>query len=155
MTRSRQPPSVSQGRPGYDGVTARIRSIRVAARVTFDAAPAAASADLASTLHWLLISLLVRTSRTLGKVYVYDKVFKPNATQEKVYNEAAKAIVKGDGEAPQLACRSLSAEQKRDISRGTAVAEPRRRDAAAYRIVYAVWRPPQRMTRRSVGDAFS
>ncbi|XP_077514424.1 kinesin heavy chain isoform X4 [Amblyomma americanum] len=29
-----------------------------------------------------------------GKVYVYDKVFKPNATQEKVYNEAAKAIVK-------------------------------------------------------------
>lgn len=29
-----------------------------------------------------------------GKVYVYDKVFKPNATQEKVYNEAAKVIVK-------------------------------------------------------------
>lgn len=29
-----------------------------------------------------------------GKVYMYDKVFKPNATQEKVYNEAAKAIVK-------------------------------------------------------------
>lgn len=29
-----------------------------------------------------------------GKVYVYDKVFKPNATQEKVYSEAAKAIVK-------------------------------------------------------------
>lgn len=32
---------------------------------------------------------------TQGKVYVYDKVFKPNATQEKVYNEAAKVIVKG------------------------------------------------------------
>ncbi|KAI7685439.1 Kinesin heavy chain [Sarcoptes scabiei] len=29
-----------------------------------------------------------------GKTYVFDKVFKPNATQEKVYNEAAKAIVK-------------------------------------------------------------
>ncbi|XP_076361911.1 kinesin heavy chain-like isoform X2 [Tachypleus tridentatus] len=29
-----------------------------------------------------------------NKVYIYDKVFKPNATQEKVYNEAAKAIVK-------------------------------------------------------------
>ncbi|KAG8188634.1 hypothetical protein JTE90_005987 [Oedothorax gibbosus] len=29
-----------------------------------------------------------------GKVYIYDKVFKPNATQEKVYNEAAQAIVK-------------------------------------------------------------
>ncbi|GBM41845.1 Kinesin heavy chain [Araneus ventricosus] len=29
-----------------------------------------------------------------GKVYIYDKVFKPNATQEKVYNEAAQQIVK-------------------------------------------------------------
>ncbi|XP_054166288.1 kinesin heavy chain-like [Oppia nitens] len=29
-----------------------------------------------------------------GKVYVFDRVFKPNASQEKVYNEAAKAIVK-------------------------------------------------------------
>ncbi|KAH7645700.1 kinesin heavy chain [Dermatophagoides farinae] len=29
-----------------------------------------------------------------GKTYVFDKVFKPNASQEKVYNEAAKAIVK-------------------------------------------------------------
>uniref|UniRef100_A0A646QHZ2 Kinesin-like protein n=1 Tax=Hemiscolopendra marginata TaxID=943146 RepID=A0A646QHZ2_9MYRI len=29
-----------------------------------------------------------------GKVYLFDKVFKPNATQEKVYNEAAKPIVK-------------------------------------------------------------
>lgn len=28
-----------------------------------------------------------------GKVYVYDKVFKPNATQELVYNTAAKPIV--------------------------------------------------------------
>ncbi|XP_059475702.1 kinesin heavy chain [Neocloeon triangulifer] len=28
-----------------------------------------------------------------GKVYLFDKVFKPNATQEKVYNEAAKTIV--------------------------------------------------------------
>lgn len=26
---------------------------------------------------------------------MYDKIFKPNATQEKVYSEAAKAIVKG------------------------------------------------------------
>jgi len=30
-----------------------------------------------------------------GKVYVYDKVFKANATQESVYNTAAKPIVKG------------------------------------------------------------
>lgn len=29
-----------------------------------------------------------------GKLYVFDKIFKPNATQDKVYNEAAKAIVK-------------------------------------------------------------
>ena len=29
-----------------------------------------------------------------GKVYVFDKVFRPDATQEKVYNEAAKEIVK-------------------------------------------------------------
>jgi len=29
-----------------------------------------------------------------GKVYMFDKIFKPNATQEKVYNEAAKSIVK-------------------------------------------------------------
>nr|CAG4643721.1 EOG090X014G [Lepidurus arcticus] len=29
-----------------------------------------------------------------GKLYVFDKVFKPNATQEKVYSEAAKSIVK-------------------------------------------------------------
>lgn len=29
-----------------------------------------------------------------GKIYMYDKVFKPNATQEKVYTEATKAIVK-------------------------------------------------------------
>ncbi|XP_042898685.1 kinesin heavy chain [Parasteatoda tepidariorum] len=29
-----------------------------------------------------------------GKLYMFDKIFKPNATQEKVYNEAAKAIVK-------------------------------------------------------------
>lgn len=28
-----------------------------------------------------------------GKVYLFDKVFKPNATQEKVYSEAAKSIV--------------------------------------------------------------
>ncbi|XP_077284514.1 kinesin heavy chain isoform X3 [Arctopsyche grandis] len=28
-----------------------------------------------------------------GKVYLFDKVFKPNATQEKVYGEAAKTIV--------------------------------------------------------------
>ena len=30
-----------------------------------------------------------------GKVYLFDKVFKPNASQEKVYNEAAKSIVSG------------------------------------------------------------
>ncbi|GFV53732.1 kinesin heavy chain [Trichonephila clavipes] len=29
-----------------------------------------------------------------GKLYMFDKIFKPNATQDKVYNEAAKAIVK-------------------------------------------------------------
>lgn len=27
---------------------------------------------------------------------MFDKVFKPNASQEKVYNEAAKSIVKGN-----------------------------------------------------------
>ena len=27
-------------------------------------------------------------------MYVFDKVFRPDATQEKVYNEAAKEIVK-------------------------------------------------------------
>lgn len=27
-------------------------------------------------------------------MYVFDRVFKPNATQEKVYNESAKTIVK-------------------------------------------------------------
>ena len=31
-----------------------------------------------------------------GKVYSYDKVFKPNCTQEQVYNVAAKPIVKGN-----------------------------------------------------------
>lgn len=30
-----------------------------------------------------------------GKLYMFDKVFKPNASQDKVYNEAAKSIVKG------------------------------------------------------------
>ncbi|RWS29850.1 kinesin heavy chain-like protein [Leptotrombidium deliense] len=29
-----------------------------------------------------------------GKVYIFDKVFKPNASQDKVYSEAAKPIVK-------------------------------------------------------------
>lgn len=28
-----------------------------------------------------------------GKVYLFDKVFKPNASQEKVYNDSAKSIV--------------------------------------------------------------
>lgn len=37
--------------------------------------------------HYKYFSLLQ------GKVYLFDKVFKPNATQEKVYNEAAKSIV--------------------------------------------------------------
>ena len=31
-----------------------------------------------------------------GKVFVYDKVFRPNATQESVYNMVAKPIVKGN-----------------------------------------------------------
>jgi len=29
-------------------------------------------------------------------VFVYDKVFRPNATQESVYNMVAKPIVKGN-----------------------------------------------------------
>lgn len=29
-----------------------------------------------------------------GKVYVFDKVFKPDSTQERVYDDAAKSIVK-------------------------------------------------------------
>ena len=33
-----------------------------------------------------------------GKVYVYDKVFKPNATQEAVYNTVAKPIVSGESD---------------------------------------------------------
>ena len=31
-----------------------------------------------------------------GKVYIYDKVFKPNVTQEHVYDTVAKPIVKGE-----------------------------------------------------------
>ena len=31
-----------------------------------------------------------------GKVYVFDKVLKPNVTQEQVYNAAARDIVKGN-----------------------------------------------------------
>ena len=31
-----------------------------------------------------------------GKVYVFDKVLKPNVTQEQVYNAAARNIVKGN-----------------------------------------------------------
>jgi len=31
-----------------------------------------------------------------SKVFLFDKVFKPSATQEKVYNEAAKSIVSGE-----------------------------------------------------------
>lgn len=30
---------------------------------------------------------------TQGKVYLFDKVFKPNASQEKVFDESAKSIV--------------------------------------------------------------
>lgn len=30
-----------------------------------------------------------------GKVYVFDKVFKPDSTQEKVYTHTAKQIVEG------------------------------------------------------------
>lgn len=30
-----------------------------------------------------------------GKVYVFDKVFKPDSTQEKVYGHTAKQIVEG------------------------------------------------------------
>ncbi|KAG1664916.1 Kinesin heavy chain [Nymphon striatum] len=41
-----------------------------------------------------LNTLLFSRSEKKGKVYVFDKVFKPNASQEKVYNEAAKVIVK-------------------------------------------------------------
>uniref|UniRef100_A0A182P7N1 Kinesin heavy chain n=1 Tax=Anopheles epiroticus TaxID=199890 RepID=A0A182P7N1_9DIPT len=40
-----------------------------------------------------LIKPLLPLSLYQGKVYLFDKVFKPNATQEKVYNEAAKSIV--------------------------------------------------------------
>lgn len=47
----------------------------------------------------VLIFDLRHVNRTIdfflqGKVYVFDKVFRPDATQEKVYNEAAKEIVK-------------------------------------------------------------
>lgn len=37
-----------------------------------------------------------------GKVYMFDRVFKPNASQEKVYNEAAKSIVKGKSHSVQF-----------------------------------------------------
>ena len=40
-----------------------------------------------------LTSLLFSFQKNQGKIYMYDKVFKPNATQEKVYNESAKQIV--------------------------------------------------------------
>lgn len=50
-----------------------------------------------STGIWILewIDDCVLFLKFQGKVYVYDKVFKPNATQESVYNIAAKPIVKG------------------------------------------------------------
>ena len=32
---------------------------------------------------------------TQGKVYVFDKVLKPNVTQTQVYDSTAKSIVKG------------------------------------------------------------
>ncbi|KAJ8973634.1 hypothetical protein NQ317_011963 [Molorchus minor] len=38
-------------------------------------------------------SFILINDPNCGKVYLFDKVFKPNATQEKVYNEAAKSIV--------------------------------------------------------------
>lgn len=50
-----------------------------------------------STGIWILewIDDCVLFLKFQGKVYVYDKVFKANATQESVYNTAAKPIVKG------------------------------------------------------------
>ena len=48
------------------------------------------------TLIWLLALHLTFSCIIQGKVYMFDKIFKPNATQEKVYNEAAKSIVKGN-----------------------------------------------------------
>lgn len=43
------------------------------------------------TKVWLIANSVCLSLQ--GKVYLFDKVFKPNATQEKVYNEAAKTIV--------------------------------------------------------------
>ena len=46
---------------------------------------------------WLMAHLL----SFQGKLYMFDKVIKPNATQEKVYNDAARTIVKGKRTAPR------------------------------------------------------
>ncbi|CAG2054473.1 unnamed protein product [Timema podura] len=40
-----------------------------------------------------LLKVLTQDIVFQSKVFLFDKVFKPNATQEKVYNEAAKSIV--------------------------------------------------------------
>lgn len=56
---------------------------------------------LSQIITWLIPSLEFHVWLNLtdmflsfqGKVYLFDKVFKPNATQEKVYGEAAKSIV--------------------------------------------------------------
>ena len=37
----------------------------------------------------------MKTNLTQGKVYVFDKVLKPNVTQTQVYDSTAKSIVKG------------------------------------------------------------
>lgn len=42
----------------------------------------------------ILYHFIIIDFSSQGKVYVFDKVFRPDSTQEKVYNEAAKEIVK-------------------------------------------------------------
>ena len=51
----------------------------------------------------LLSCLEILTSiPTQGKVYVFDKVLKPNVTQTQVYDSTAKSIVKGLSESDFL-----------------------------------------------------
>ena len=45
--------------------------------------------------HLLSCVKILTSIPTQGKVYVFDKVLKPNVTQTQVYDSTAKSIVKG------------------------------------------------------------
>jgi hypothetical protein len=62
--------------------------------------PSSVSSEFFTSCHSLnkllppsILTLPHLTPIQQGKVYIFDKVFKPNATQEKVFSESAKSIV--------------------------------------------------------------